>query len=151
MIGDWFGLVSYRGSLPVGVLYHIHHPARATRQPFQSKTGLLLPRPSHGRGTAPSSPKHQQLSMAGYRAAAGTNKGIEALNCGPSTWGGKTMGVKVLALYGTFVWGDDNWWFGLVRCVPGDPFQSRCRTTPTTPRGQRDSPPKAKKPATAKA
>ncbi len=33
--------------------------------------------------------------------------------------------------------------FFLVWFFTGDPFRSGCRTTPTTPRGQRDSPPKA--------
>ncbi len=41
-------------------------------------------------------------------------------------------------------------WFGFLQ-GRGDPFRSGCRTTPTTPRGQGDSPPEAKRPATAKA
>ncbi len=47
--------------------------------------------------------------------------------------------------------GREGGWLSLVECFTGDPFRSGCRTTPTTPRGQRDSPPKAQKPATAKA
>lgn len=33
--------------------------------------------------------------------------------------------------------------FGSAYCFIGDPFRSGCRTTPTTPGQQRDSPPKA--------
>ncbi len=40
---------------------------------------------------------------------------------------------------------------GLVWFFTGDPFRSGCRTTPTTPRGQQDSPPKAQRHATTKA
>ncbi len=69
------GTPSGRGVVP-------HPPPRdaerATRQPSQSKTDLLPPRPSHGCGTTPSSPKHEQFSASGHRAAAGSNRGIEA-------------------------------------------------------------------------
>ncbi len=40
---------------------------------------------------------------------------------------------------------------GLACFITGDPLQVGCRTTPTTPSGQLDSPPKAQRSATAKA